>query len=49
MENTLKSSKNIIKIGGKTYYSFVYLERNKKSFDKADFIVVKNTSYYLTK
>jgi hypothetical protein len=45
--NKLKSSKNVIKIAGKTYYSFVYLERNKKSFDKAEFIVVKGTSYYL--
>ena len=43
----IKSSKNVIKISGKTYYSFVYMEKNKKSFNKADFIVVKGTSYYL--
>lgn len=45
--NKVKSSKNIIKIAGATYYSFVYMEKNKKSFNKSNFIVVKGTSYYL--
>ena len=45
----VKRSKNTIKMAGKTYYSFVYMERNNKSFDKAEFIVVNNTSYYLPK
>lgn len=49
MENSLKRSKNVIKIAGKTYYSYTYMEKNKKSFDKSEFIVVKNTSYYLPK
>jgi hypothetical protein len=45
----VKRSKNTIKMAGKTYYSFVYMEKNKRSFDKAEFIVVNNTSYYLPK
>ena len=43
----IKTTKNTIKLGGKTYYSFVYMEKNKKSFDKAEFIVVNRVSYYL--
>ena len=47
--NKVKSTKNSIKLGGKTYYNFTYMERNNKSFDKAEFIVVGSTSYYLPK
>ena len=43
----IKTTKNIITIGGKKYYNFTYMEKNKKSFDKAEFIVVNKVSYYL--
>ena len=43
----IKSTKNTIKLGNKTYYSFAYLKNLGKSFNRAEFIVVKNLSYYL--
>lgn len=47
MSNTIKTTKNTIKLGGKTYCSMIYLKNNKKDFKKDDFIVMGSTSYYL--
>jgi hypothetical protein len=49
MSSTIKTTRNTIKLGGKTYYSFAYLKNSNKSFDRAEFIVVNNLSYYLLK
>ena len=45
----IKTTKNTIKLGGKVYYSFAYLKNTKRSFDRAEFIVVNKLSYYLLK
>lgn len=46
-KETIKQTKNTIKLGNKTYCSMVYLKNTKKSFKKDDFIVVNKVSYYL--
>jgi len=46
-KETLKRSKNTIKIAGETYGSAVYLKNAKKSFNKDKFIVVGGISYYI--
>ena len=43
----IKTTKNTIKLGGKTYCSMAYMKNTKKTFKKDDFIVVNNVSYYL--
>jgi len=48
MINTVKTTRNTIKLGDKKYYSFTYLKQYKKEFKKDDFIVVKGISYYLS-
>jgi hypothetical protein len=47
MSNTIKQTKNTIKIAGVTYGSATYLKNTKKSFNKDNFIVVNKVSYYL--
>jgi hypothetical protein len=44
---TVKQTKNTIKIGGVTYGSATYLKNANKTFNKDKFVVIKNISYYL--
>ncbi|CAB4125283.1 hypothetical protein UFOVP54_100 [uncultured Caudovirales phage] len=46
-KETIKQTKNTIKISGVTYGSAVYLNNAKKTFNKDKFIVVGGTSYYI--
>lgn len=49
MSNTLKTTKNTVKIGGEKYYSFQYFKQQKKNFCKDKFVRIGDVSYYLPK
>jgi hypothetical protein len=47
MSNTIKSTKNTIKVNGVTYGTATYLKNAKKNFNKDKFIRIGDVSYYI--